>query len=141
MLLRKGHFKAHDKANEALVEQHKLVKQAKATLAKLDGSTSEGIGTSKKPSKRHKEAAATADTPEPGLRAIYKLDLKKAQEAAEETKVKVELAAQDMLQFHANLLSVDAKYAWNKIVLEQMQSYPYTDLQGIFRKGPRELLH
>jgi hypothetical protein len=49
------------------VEQHKLVKQAKATLAKLDGTTSKGTETSKKPSKRHKEAAATADTPEPNL--------------------------------------------------------------------------
>ena len=45
-----------------------------------------------------------------------------------------------MFQFYANLLSVDAKYAWNKIVQEQTQSDPYTDLHGVSRKGPRGLL-
>ncbi len=45
-----------------------------------------------------------------------------------------------MFQLYANLLSVDAKYTWNKIILEQKHSYPYTDLQGILRKGPRGYL-
>jgi hypothetical protein len=62
-----GHFKAHNKANKAYVEQQELVKQAKAALADLDGTTSEGAGTSKKPSKMYKEAAVSADTPEPNL--------------------------------------------------------------------------
>ncbi len=65
-----GHFKAHDEANEAYMEQFKLVKQAKATLAELDGTTSKGAGTSKKPSKKHKEAAATDDAPESVLQAM-----------------------------------------------------------------------
>ncbi len=39
----------------------------------------------------------------------------------------------EMFQSYANLLSADAKYAWNKIVKEQMASDPYIDLQGIFR--------
>jgi hypothetical protein len=86
------------------------VKQAKATLVKLDRTTSEGTRASKKPSKRHKEAAATADTPEPDLQAIYQLDLKKAKEATETAKDKAELAAQEMFQLYANLLSIDAKY-------------------------------
>jgi hypothetical protein len=42
-----------------------------------------------------------------------------------------------MFQFYANLLSVDAKYAWNKIVKEQMEADPYKDLQGVSKKGPR----
>jgi hypothetical protein len=42
-----------------------------------------------------------------------------------------------MLQFYANLLSADTKYAWNKIVKEQMASDPYVELQGISKKGPR----
>ncbi len=62
---KQGYFKAHNKANEAYMEQHKLVKHAKATLAKLDGITSKGTGFSKKPSKKHKEAAATAVQPDP----------------------------------------------------------------------------
>jgi hypothetical protein len=45
-----------------------------------------------------------------------------------------------MSQFYANLLSVDAKYAWNKIVKEQTESDPFKDLQGVSRKGPRGLL-
>jgi hypothetical protein len=67
-------------------------------------------------------------------------DLAKAKEAAEKAKAKAELAAQDMLQLYANLLPVDAKYAWNKIIHEQTQSNPCTDLQGISKKGPRRYL-
>jgi hypothetical protein len=87
------------------------VKQAKATLAKLDRTTSKGAGTSKKSSKKLKEATALADTPESNLWAMYQLDLEKAREATEKAKVKAELAAQDMFQFYVNLLSVDAKYS------------------------------
>jgi hypothetical protein len=43
-------------------------------------------------------------------------DLEKAKEAAEKAKAKAELAAQDMFQLNPNVLSVDAKYAWNKII-------------------------
>ncbi len=42
-----------------------------------------------------------------------------------------------MFQLYPNLLSVDARYAWNKIVQEQTNADPYTDLQGLTRKGPR----
>jgi hypothetical protein len=45
--------------------------------------------------------------------------MKKAREATEKAKVKANPAAQDMFQFYANLLYVDAKYEWNEIVLEQ----------------------
>ena len=44
-----------------------------------------------------------------------------------------------MFQLYANLLSNDAKYAWNKIVHEQTASDPYTDLQGCTKKGSRRL--
>ena len=37
-------------------------------------------------------------------------------------------AAADMFQLYANLLSVDARYAWNKIVQEQTEADPYQDL-------------
>jgi hypothetical protein len=42
-----------------------------------------------------------------------------------------------MFWIYANLLSVEAKYALNKIVTEQMASNPYVDLQGASQKGPR----
>jgi hypothetical protein len=67
-----------------------LVKQAKAALAELDGTTSDGAGTSekssKKSSKKHKEVAATADAPKSDLQAMYQLDLEKAIEATEKPR-------------------------------------------------------
>ncbi len=62
------HFKAHKEAHEAYVQQHNLVMQMKAALAELDRTTSKGSGASKTSFKKHKEAAVTADTPEPDLK-------------------------------------------------------------------------
>ena len=45
-------------------------------------------------------------------------------------------AAEDMYQLYANLLSVNARYGWNKIVQEQTYANPFTDLQGLTKKGP-----
>jgi hypothetical protein len=42
-----------------------------------------------------------------------------------------------MFQFYNNLLSLDAKYLWNKIVRKQMEADPFKDLHGVSRKGPR----
>jgi hypothetical protein len=36
-----------------------------------------------------------------------------------------------------NLLSLDAKYVWNKIVKEQTEADLFKDLQGVSKKGPR----
>ncbi len=58
----------------------------------------------------------------------------------ETTKNKKEAAATKMFQFYANLLFLDAKYAWNKIVREQAEADPHKDLKGVSRKGPRGLL-
>jgi hypothetical protein len=68
---------------------------------------------------------------------MYQLDLEKAKESTENSKAKAESAVKNMFQFCANLLSVDTKYAWNKIIQDQMASDPYTDLQSVFKKGPR----
>ena len=66
----------------------------------------------------------------PALRAEIEAELSSAQEATTEAKNRAEAAANDMFQLYANLLSIDAKYARNKIVHEQTASDPYTDLQG-----------
>jgi hypothetical protein len=91
-------------------------------------------------SKKHKEAATTASQPDPDLQAEYVSDIKQAQEVAEKAKAKAEQAASNMLQLYVNLLSICAKYAWNKIVQEQTASGPYTDLQGCSKEGPRGFL-
>jgi hypothetical protein len=36
-----------------------------------------------------------------------------------------------------NLLSVDVRYTWNKIIHEQTETDPYMDLQGLIRQGPQ----
>jgi hypothetical protein len=89
----------------------------------LDESTIGEAGTSKK-SKKTQEAAAANDQVAPALRAEIEADLSSAQEAAAEAKNRAELAAKDMFQLYANLLSIDAKYVWNKIVHEQTSSDP-----------------
>jgi hypothetical protein len=42
-----------------------------------------------------------------------------------------------MFTFYSNLLSPESKYAWNKIVVEQMEGNPYVNLQGVSLEGPR----
>jgi hypothetical protein len=134
---KQGHFKAYAEAHGLYVEQRNLVRQAKATLTEQDEATSKGERTSKKSSKNAKQAAAMADAPDPELCAIYQQDLKKAKEAAEAAKDKEKFAANEMFWFYGNLLSADAKYAWNKIVKEQTVSDPYMNLQGISTNKPR----
>jgi hypothetical protein len=45
-----------------------------------------------------------------------------------------------MFQFYVNLLFLDAKFAWNKIVKEQTEVNPFKNLQGMSRKDPKGLL-
>jgi hypothetical protein len=141
-------FTAYKEACEACVEQRNAAKQAKAALALLTATVSKGEKTSEKTSKKAsekvlqkaKEGAVSAYAPDPELHAEYQADYKKAKFAAVAAKNKREAAATDMFQFYANLLSLDAKYAWNKIVKEQIKADLFKDLQGMSRKGPRGLL-
>ncbi len=81
-----------------------------------------------------------ADAPAAELCNEYQALYDKAIFVKETTTNKKEAAATEMFQFYGNLLSSDAKYAWNKIVREQMEADPLKDLQGVSRKGPRGLL-
>ncbi len=68
------------------MEQRNLVEQAKAQLAKLDGTTSKGTGSSKDSTKKPKKTAAVASQANPALQAEYMSDIKQAQEVAEKAK-------------------------------------------------------
>ncbi len=57
------------------MEQHNLVKQAKTALAKLDGTTSKGAGSSRKSTKKPKETAAAASQIDPAQQAEYVSDI------------------------------------------------------------------
>jgi hypothetical protein len=152
---KQGAFKAYKEDHKAYVEQCKVAKQAKLTLALLLAPTSEGKKVSKKASEKApakkssekekasqktKEDAALANAPAPELCYEYQAIYNKAIFVKETAKNKHEAAATKMFQFYANLLSLDAKkYARNKIVKEQTEADPFKDLQGVSRKGPRGL--
>jgi hypothetical protein len=151
---KQGTFKAYKEAHEAYVEQKKVVMQAKAALALFTAPTSKGKKASKKASekepakkfsekekasKKTKEGAAFAKAPAPEHCDVYQALYNKATFAKKTTKNKRKAAATKMFQFYPNFLSLDAKYAWNKIVQEQTEADPFKDLQGMSRKGPRGL--
>jgi hypothetical protein len=152
---KQGAFKAYKEAHKAYVEQKEVKRQAKAALALLTAPTSKGKKASEKASdkepakkssekekasKKTKECADLADPPAPELHHKYQALYDKATFAKETTKNKPKTAATKMFQFYANLLSLDAKYLWNKIVQEQMEADPFKNLQGVSRKGPKGLL-
>ncbi len=83
---------------------------------------------------------ASSNAPVPDLCKEYKALYEKAMFAKRTAKNKKEAAAAKMFQFYANLLSLNAKYTWNKIIWEQTEADPYKDLKGMSRKGPRGLL-
>jgi hypothetical protein len=122
---RKGYFKAYGIANKAYMELCGVIKQVKAQLAELDRSTNRGAGTSKKSTKqKFNVTTAEASQADPALQAEPMSDIKQAQEAADKAKAKGEQAAADMFKLYTKLLSVHAKYAWNKIVHKQTASDP-----------------
>jgi hypothetical protein len=149
---KRGTFKAYKEASKAYLEQCKVVKHTKAALALLMAPTSKGKKASEKISKKAskklsnkasekalqktKEGAALANAPAPELHAEYQAN-NKAKSTTETTKKFHKAAATKMFQSYANLLSLDAKYAWNKIVKEQTEADLFKDLQGMSRKGPR----
>jgi hypothetical protein len=119
-----GIFKAYKETCEAYVEQHEVVKQAKAALALLTAPTCKGKKESKrasakkspereKASQKTKENVALANASAPELRKEYQTIYNMASFVKETTKNKREAAATKMFQFYCNLLSLDAKYLWN----------------------------
>ncbi len=152
---KRGTFSAYKEAHEAYVEQKEVKKQAKATLALQLAPTTKGKKASKKASekepakkssekekasKKTKEGVALANAPVPELTDEYQAIYIKATFAKETAKNKHKDTATKMFQFYVNLLSLDAKYSWNKIVREQTEADPFKKLQGVSRKGPRGLL-
>ncbi len=116
-----GHFKDCNEAQAAYVEQKIAVKSAKASLSLLDGA-SKGSGKLRKNSKKanqaeakSKEADGATKVPEDPIRATFQANLEKAKKAAKDAKNTMTAAASQMFTFYTNLLSVKAKYMWNKL--------------------------
>jgi hypothetical protein len=150
-----GHFSNYNKAQKAYEKAAKAAEWAKAGLALLEG-------TSEKSSKRKlkklakakeaaKEALAKAQETEPEtkeaveastatedlMKAGFQVDLEKAMQAQETAHGTMTAAATLMFAFYSNLLSPESKYAWNKIVVKQMEGNPFVNLQGVALEGPR----
>ena len=130
---KKGYFKSFEDHSEDYSENREKVKELKKQLEALKEATA-----AQPQEKAPKETAAEAqDNSTATLQADTRTELKQALKAAEKATTLRDKAAADMFQLYANLLSVDARYAWNKIVQEQTEADPYQDLQGLTRKGPR----
>jgi hypothetical protein len=155
---KQGTFKAYKETYEAYVEQKEAAKEVKPNMQLFATTASEGKkadkkGTEKtsveasgknrsekeKASQKTKEGTAQVNATVPDLVVECKAIYKKAILAKETTKNQKDAAATKMFQFYANLLSSDAKYAWNKTVREQTKADPYKDLKGMSKKGPRGL--
>jgi hypothetical protein len=143
---KKGYFQSFEDHSGTYADKREKVKELKDQLVALreasaaPAKTSGQAGTSKK-SKDPKETTIEArEEGSAALRATIKAELKQALEAIEEATTKHDKAAKDMFQLYTNLLSVDARYAWSKIVRKQTKADPYTGLQGLTRKGPRGML-
>ncbi len=74
-----------------------------------------------------------ANATAPDLCAECKAIYEKATLVKETAKVQKNTAGTKIVQFYKNLLSSDAKYAWNKIVREKTEADPYKDLKGVSR--------
>ncbi len=141
------------------MEHQEATKEAKANMSLFTTTVSEGKKAKKGTEKTSKEASgknrsdkekASHETKEgmappsnstaPEICKGYKAIYKEAILAKETAKSQKDAAATKMFQFYANLLSLDAKCAWNKIVKEQMEADQFRDLKGVSRKGPRGLL-
>ncbi len=152
---KRGHFKDYKKAQRAYDEAEKAAELAEAGLALLEGISP---GTTSKHKKKAlgktkeatKEALAKAQEADPEakkseafevtedcMKAGFQVDLEKAKQAQETAQGAMTAAATLMFTFYSNLLSPKSKYAWNKIVVEQMESNPHVNLQGVSLEGPR----
>jgi hypothetical protein len=154
-LKKRGTFKDYKKAQKAYVEAKKAVELAEAGLALLKGTATRPSTSCKKKAlakakeaakealaKTHKVESETNKAEEATkmtddmMKAGFQVDLQKAMKAIEDTKGAMTAAASQMFLFYSNLLSPKSKYAWNKIVSEQMESNPFVNLQGVHLEGP-----
>ncbi len=62
------------------------------------------------------------------MKAGFLEDLEKAKQAQSTAKGMMTAAASKMFTFYSNLLSLESKYSWNKIVGKQTESDPYMNL-------------
>jgi hypothetical protein len=151
-----GHFQDYEKAEKVHKEAKKAVESARAALSLLDGSRTKAKKLRKKKAREAAEktlakaldseseakvAKEASEVNGNSMKAGFLEDLEKAKQAQSTAKGTITAAASKMFRFYLNLLSLESKYLWNKIVSEQTESDPYVNLQGDALEGPRGMSH
>ncbi len=154
---KRGHFKDYVKAQNAYDEAKKAVELAQAGLALLDGTKArskkyckkkalamakeaakEALAKAQESESETKEAEEATKVTGNTMKAGFQNDLEKAKQAKKTTKGAMTAAESKMFAVYSNLLSLESKYAWNKIVSKQTESNPFVNLvQGVSFEGPR----
>jgi hypothetical protein len=153
---KRGHFNNYNKAQKAHKEAAKAAELAEAGLALLEGTfkktskhklkklakakeaTKEALAKAQETKPEPQEVVVVPAAPDDDLmKAGFWADLEKALQAQETAQGAMTTAASLMFVFYLNLLSPESKYAWNKIIYEQMEGNPYVNLQGVSLEGPR----
>jgi hypothetical protein len=151
-----GHFNNYDRAQKAYEEAEKAAELAEAGLALLKGTSAgttskckkkalakakeaakEALGKAHETKPEAKGAVEAPNVTEDSMKDGFHADLEKAKQAQETAQGAMTAAANLMFTFYSNLLSPKSKYAWNKIVVEQTESDPFVNLQGVSLEGPR----
>jgi hypothetical protein len=139
---KRGHFYDYKKAAKDHEESTKAVESARAAQFLLDRTGAKAKKLCKKKTKEVKkdatakvqdsesDAKEAKDAPEVNdkMKAGFLEDLEKAKQAQRIAMGARTIAANKMFTFYSNLLSPESKYAWNKIVGEQMESDSYVNL-------------
>jgi hypothetical protein len=147
-----GHLDDYKKTAWEYKQAKEAFESARAGLSLLE----ESVRKSNKKKTKEGKKVALAKAPEPKsaakeakvapaandeMKASFSSDLDKAKQAQRIAKGAMTAAASKMFMFYLNLLSPESKYAWNKIVREQMEGNPYINLQGDTLEGPRGMSH
>jgi hypothetical protein len=154
-----GHFKDYDKAQKAHNATKKAVELAEAGLALLDstrarsnkyckkkalakakGAAKEALAKTQESKLETKEADKVTKVTNNTMKAGFQEDLEKAKQAQEIAKGTMTAAESKMFAFYMNLLSPESKYAWDKIISEQMESNPFVNYKVSLWKAQGECL-
>jgi hypothetical protein len=157
---KRGHFNNYDRAQKAYEKATKAAELAEAGLALLKGisagttskckkkvlakakeAAKEALAKAHETKQEAKEAVEVPNMTEDLMKDGFQADLEKAKQARETAQGAMTAAANLMFTFYLNLFSPKSKYARNKIVIKQMESNPFVNLQGVSLKGPRGMLH
>jgi hypothetical protein len=106
-------------------------------LAKAKEAVKEALAKAQETKPETKEANEAPAATEDSMKAGFQVDLEKTVQAQETAQGAMTAAATLMFAFYLNLLSPKSKYAWNKIVVKQMEGDPYVNLQGVSLEGKK----